>query len=271
MIKKRYMAFIMACFFTAMTCALPVEAASTKDTKKSSQSSSVSKKSKKSAKVDKVASAERKTSAKKSATQSASKKTTAKKSSSKKSTKKKSSAKRAEADSNTNSQQIWMERAAKSDMQTGVASWYGGKLHGGKTASGESYDMHMFTAAHRTLPLGTVVKVTDEKSGDSVMVCINDRGPYIRGRVIDLSYAAAEQLGLDSRGVAEVALEVVSNAEGNPLNEDEAFFVDLVGDDASGKDFIGPFRQFADASVMQEVLREQHPKAAIVVRPVASK
>lgn len=264
MIKKRYMAFIMACMFAVMTCALPVEAASTKDTKKSTAKSSVSQKAVKKSKTVKTASADRKAVTKKTAAKSSAKKNTSKKSS-----KKKSSAKR--ADAKTNSQQIWLERAANSDMQTGVASWYGNKFHGGSTASGESYDMHMFTAAHRTLPLGTVVKVIDENSGDSVMVCINDRGPYIRGRVIDLSFAAAEQLGLDSRGVAPVALEVISNAEGNPLNEDEAFYVDLVGDDASGKDFIGPFRQFADASVMQEVLREQHPKASIVVRPVASK
>lgn len=270
MIKKQYMALIMAFVFAAMTCALPVEAASTKDTKKSTQTSSAAKKSqKKSDKITKTSAPKTKVAATKTRSKSTAKSTAPKASTTKKSTKKKATSQRSA--SRLTSQEIWMERASKSDMQTGVASWYGGKFHGGRTASGEAYDMHMFTAAHRTLPLGTVVKVTDEKSGESVMVCINDRGPFIRGRVIDLSYAAAEQLGLDSRGVASVALEVITDAEGSPLNEADAFYVDIVGDDADGKGFIGPFRQFADASVMQEVLREQHPKASIVVRPTASK
>lgn len=270
MIKKQYIALIMAFVFAAMTCALPVEAASTKDTKKSTQTSSATKKSqKKSATVAKASGTKTTVAAKKTRGKSTAKNSASQAPAAKKSTKKKSVSKRSA--SRSTSQEIWMERASKSDMQTGVASWYGGQFHGGRTASGEAYDMHMFTAAHRTLPLGTVVKVIDEKSGDSVMVCINDRGPFIRGRVIDLSYAAAEQLGLDSRGVASVALEVITDAEGSPLNEDDAFYVDIVGDNADGKDFIGPFRQFADASVMQEVLREQHPKASIVVRPLASK
>lgn len=259
----RHLAFVMALFFGVIMCALPVEAASTQNTKKTKLSVE-----KKSGKSTKSLAAKKSSVPKSTALKSSSKK-------SKKNTKKKSKSKPlAATDSSPNSQQIWLERAAKSEMQTGIASWYGNKFHGGSTASGESYDMHMFTAAHRTLPLGTVVKVTDEKSGDSVMVCINDRGPYTRGRVIDLSFAAAEQIGLsDGRGITSVALEVISNAEGNPLNEDEAFYVDLVGEEekTGAKDFIGPFRQFADASVMQEVLRTQHPKAAIVVRPIASR
>lgn len=265
MISMRHMAFIVALLFGVVMCALPVEAASTQNTKKSSKTASSSKAihTKKAPSKETLA-APKSSVAKNSALKSSSKKT--------KSTGKKKSRAKKSASNTLNSQQIWMERAAKSDMQTGIASWYGDKFHGGSTASGESYDMHMFTAAHRTLPLGTVVKVTDEKSGDSVMVCINDRGPYIRGRVIDLSFAAAEQLGMnDGRGITAVALEVVSNAEGNPLNEDEAFYVDLVGNEADDKGFVGPFRQFADASVMQEILRTQHPKAAVVVRPVASR
>ncbi|MEG2173395.1 MAG: septal ring lytic transglycosylase RlpA family protein [Desulfovibrionaceae bacterium] len=253
MIYMRHMAFIVALLFGVVMCALPVEAASTKNSPKTSKTSSSSK----------VVHKKSVTSKKNIASKSSSKKH-------KRSSKKKHNTK-ISADNSSNSQQIWLERAAKSELQTGKASWYGDRFHGGSTASGESYDRYMFTAAHRTLPLGTVVKVTDEKSGDSVMVCINDRGPYIRGRVIDLSFAAAAQLGIDDRGVASVAVEVVSNAEGNPLNENEAFYVDLLGNEPEGKDFIGPFRQFADASVMQEVLRGQHPKAAVVVRPLASR
>lgn len=259
MICMRHWAFLMALFFGVVTCALPVEAASTKNTKKTS--TSVKKK-----KAD--ASSKSLTGKKQSASKSTAMKSSNKKT--KTTSKKKNKAKK-QAE-NTNSRQVWLDRAANSEMQTGIASWYSPKFHGGSTASGESYDMNMFTAAHRTLPLGTVVKVTDEKSGDSVVVCINDRGPFIRGRVIDLSFAAAEQLGMnDGRGITPVAVEVVSTAEGTPLNDDEAFYVDLVGSDSDDKSFIGPFRQFADASVMQEVLRSQHPKAAVVLRPIASR
>lgn len=274
MILLRYLAFVVGVFFITTTCALPVDAAptsknNTQTTQKASSSKVQTKSKGKSGKKATVASnTQKKAQAKKSSSSKSSLKASAKKG--KTSAKKKAKTKKIAA-KQVDSQQVWLDRAANSDMQTGVASWYGGKAHGGRTASGESYDMHMFTAAHRTLPMGTVVKVIDEASGDSVMVCINDRGPFIRGRVIDLSYAAAEKIGLDGRGVTSVALEVISNAEGNPINENEAFYVGLVGEDTTAKDFIGPFRQFADASVMQEVLRTQHPKAAIVVRPVASR
>src|SRR5262249_35789036 len=80
--------------------------------------------------------------------------------------------------------------------QTGRASWYGRGFHGRKTANGERFDMHALTAAHRTLPLGSYVRVTNPSTNESVVVRINDRGPYARGRVIDLSYAAAKILHL---------------------------------------------------------------------------
>ena len=107
-------------------------------------------------------------------------------------------------------------------MLTGKASWYGRDFHGGSTASGVDYDMYTFTAAHRTLPIGTVVKVTDQDNGKSVMVCVTDRGPYVRGRIIDLSYAAAKQLDLSKRGVGKVDLEVISDESGTPLKADQA-------------------------------------------------
>lgn len=94
---------------------------------------------------------------------------------------------------------------------SGYASWYGKDFHGKKTASGEVYDMHEFTAAHRTLPFGTLVKVHRD-NGRSVVVRINDRGPFVRGRVIDVSYAAAKDLGLNVDGVARVRLEKVGDA-----------------------------------------------------------
>ena len=92
----------------------------------------------------------------------------------------------------------------------GLASWYGEQFHGNQTASGEIYDMHQHTAAHRTLPFGTVVRVRVVENRKSVVVRINDRGPFVSGRVIDLSYAAARDLGMVQAGVAEVELEVVN-------------------------------------------------------------
>ncbi len=94
-------------------------------------------------------------------------------------------------------------------IQVGYASWYGPKFHGRKTASGEIYDMHALTAAHKSLPFGTLVRVVNLENGKSVVVRINDRGPYVKGRIIDLSYAAAKRIGLDKTGVAKVRLEII--------------------------------------------------------------
>ena len=92
-------------------------------------------------------------------------------------------------------------------VQMGKASWYGGKWHGGPTASGETYNKRSMTAAHRSLPFGTRVRVTNLRNGKSVVVRINNRGPYIKGRIIDLSEAAAEQLGMIKAGVVPVKVE----------------------------------------------------------------
>lgn len=88
-----------------------------------------------------------------------------------------------------------------------VASWYGPKFHGRKTASGEIFDMYKFTAAHKTLPFGTRLRVTNPENGRSVVVKINDRGPFVRGRDIDLSYAAARKIGLLQKGTSRVYVE----------------------------------------------------------------
>lgn len=93
--------------------------------------------------------------------------------------------------------------------EVGIASWYGPGFHGKTTANGELYDMYAFTAAHKTLPFGTVVEVVDLDTGRSVVVRINDRGPFVPGRIIDLSYAAAEALGILERGTARVGLIVL--------------------------------------------------------------
>ena len=95
-------------------------------------------------------------------------------------------------------------------VHTGQASWYGEPHHGQRTASGEIYDMRQLTAAHLTIPLGTRLLVTNLKNGRTVEVRVNDRGPVAAGRIIDLSYAAAEELGAVSDGLFPVRVRVVS-------------------------------------------------------------
>ena len=93
--------------------------------------------------------------------------------------------------------------------ELGMASWYGGSFHGRLTANGQVYDQFKMTAAHRLLPLGSVVRVTNPENGREVEVFINDRGPFIRGRIIDLSYAAAEHLGAVYPGTLPVVVQVL--------------------------------------------------------------
>lgn len=97
--------------------------------------------------------------------------------------------------------------------QRGVASWYGRKFHGQKTANGETYNMYAMSAAHPTLPLPSYARVTHEASGRSVIVRVNDRGPFLRGRVIDLSYAAAAKLGIIGKGSDRVVVEAITHAD----------------------------------------------------------
>jgi len=99
--------------------------------------------------------------------------------------------------------------AKKGKTEKGLASWYGEPYHGRRTASGEIYDMHEMTAAHRTLPFGTIVKVKRTDSGEEVKLRITDRGPFIKGRIIDLSFAAAKKINLDFDGVAPVKVMVI--------------------------------------------------------------
>lgn len=95
------------------------------------------------------------------------------------------------------------------EVVTGRASWYGRAHHGLVTASGERYDMHALTAAHRSLPFGTRLRVTNLNNGEVVEVRINDRGPMIQGRILDLSYAAAQKLGAVGAGVIPVSFTVL--------------------------------------------------------------
>ncbi|CAA6822502.1 MAG: Rare lipoprotein A precursor [uncultured Sulfurovum sp.] len=96
----------------------------------------------------------------------------------------------------------------RSNQLLGNGSWYGKKYHGRQTASGEPYNMYAYTAAHKTLAFGTMVKVTNLKNNRSVIVRINDRGPFVGGRIIDLSYMAAKELDYINDGVAKLKLEL---------------------------------------------------------------
>jgi len=102
--------------------------------------------------------------------------------------------------------------------QRGIASWYGPNFHGKYTSNGEVYNMYAYTAAHKTLPMNTIVKVTNLNNGKSVIVRINDRGPFVKGRIIDLSYIAGKKIGLDITGTAPVVLKVIGFKGKNFVN-----------------------------------------------------
>ena len=107
----------------------------------------------------------------------------------------------------------------KEHTLVGKASWYGERFQGRTTASGEPFDMYAFTAAHKTLPFHSVVRVTDPESRKSVVVRITDRGPYGKGRVVDLSWAAAHDLDMVRRGVIPVRVEVLQWGDGSYVRE----------------------------------------------------
>jgi rare lipoprotein A len=111
------------------------------------------------------------------------------------------------------------------NVQKGLASWYGPEFHGKLTSNKEIYDMHDLTAAHPTLPFGTYVKVTNLDNGRSVVVRINDRGPFVKGRIIDLSYAAATKLGMGGAGVVPVVIEVLKKY--SPKKSSQKYFVQV--------------------------------------------
>ena len=101
-------------------------------------------------------------------------------------------------------------------VERGIASWYGESFHGRPTSTGEPYNMYAMTAAHKTLPLPTYVRVTDLDTGNRVVVRVNDRGPFVEGRIIDLSYIAAVKLGIAGAGVARVEVRALDPAAVDP-------------------------------------------------------
>ena len=104
----------------------------------------------------------------------------------------------------------------KGNVQEGVSSWYGKEFDGRPTSSGEIFDMHALTAAHRTLPLGTTIQVTNLDNGREAVLKVNDRGPFIAGRILDCSYGAAKKLGFAGAGLARVRIEVIKPGRERP-------------------------------------------------------
>lgn len=135
-------------------------------------------------------------------------------------------------------------------MEEGVASWYGVPFNGRRTSNGEVYDMHTMTAAHRTLPFNTIVRVTNMRNGKQTEVRINDRGPFVANRVIDLSMAASQAIDMIGTGTAQVRLEVVSATE----NPSIGYFCVQVG----------AFLQADNANRLKAQLERDYPPVNIV-------
>ena len=111
-----------------------------------------------------------------------------------------------------NGQRYYVRSSAVGYKEQGIASWYGYKFHGNKTSNGEVYDMYEMTAAHKSLPLPTYVRVTNLKNNRSIIVRVNDRGPFAKGRIIDLSYVAAQKLDMVKAGTARVEVEALTGS-----------------------------------------------------------
>lgn len=145
-------------------------------------------------------------------------------------------------------------------VEEGDASYYAGSFHGRRTASGEKYDKNALTAAHRTLPFGTYVRVTELSSGRAVVVRINDRGPFKAGRVIDLSERAARELGFLAKGVAAVRLEVTQVPESPPAPATQAQFFDVQGRPVQPKAYgvqIGAFAELQNARTLAQNAKKE--------------
>ena len=115
-----------------------------------------------------------------------------------------------------NGKRYYVMKSSSGYVEQGVASWYGNKFHGRRTSSGETYDMYAMTAAHKSLPLPTYARVTNLQNGRSVVVKVNDRGPFLHNRIIDLSYAAAEKLDIVNKGTGFVEVRALDPGKPEP-------------------------------------------------------
>jgi len=130
---------------------------------------------------------------------------------------------------------------------TGIASWYGPDFNGKLTASGEVYDMNALTAAHKTLPLGTIVEVKNLDNGRTVRLTINDRGPFVRGRIIDLSYRGAKELGVVKKGTAHVRV--------TPLGRDARYIKYIKVNDSGSGEYTVQLGAFTSKDKAERLLR----------------
>lgn len=172
------------------------------------------------------------------------------------------------------------EKVSLGDQFDGYASWYGPDFHAKKTSNGETYNMYAHTAAHKTFPMNTVVRVLNVENGKSTIVRINDRGPFVEGRIIDLSNAAAHDIDMVKVGTAKVRLEVIGF--GGVVNKDskqsvqsiqsddilsEEFKVDKTPKSVSGGDFaiqVGAFRKKEGAQITQERFSHLPPYQSVI-------
>jgi len=152
---------------------------------------------------------------------------------------------------------------AKGYEERGIASWYGEPFHGEKTSNGEIYDMYGFTAAHKTLPFGTLVSVRNLENGQKINVRINDRGPFVHGRIIDLSYSAADKLGIIGRGTARVELVAVGIAL-SPKTGNTPGSYDAVDFSRGNFTFqVGAFRDRKNAQQQKQTLSRKYENVHI--------
>ena len=176
--------------------------------------------------------------------------------------------------------------------EDGVASWYGRDFHGKTTANGERYNMYAMTAAHKLLPLGTKVRVTHLRNGKSIVVRVNDRGPFVGDRIIDLSYASAKELGMIGTGTARVRVEAIETFGGaSPGDMNGRFYIQIaaLSSQASAQDLVrrlqnrnlggrafyapslglwrvqaGPFNSLNRAEDLSDELNRQYPSNFVV-------
>ena len=144
--------------------------------------------------------------------------------------------------------------------QEGVASWYGKDFHGKKTSNGEVYDMHAMTAGHKTLPLGVFVKVRNKENGRETVVRVNDRGPFVKNRIIDLSYSAAKTLGVDAKGTAPVRIEALGYKAGGAS---EGYKAPETYDSGTYSVQVGAFQFQDNATRLADQLRKVHGYAEV--------
>lgn len=152
------------------------------------------------------------------------------------------------------------------DTFSGRASWYGTDFHGKSTSNGEAYDMYAMSAAHKTLPMNTVVRVTNTENNEQTIVRINDRGPFVESRIIDLSYAAAERIGVARKGTASVTLEVLGFEPSSSRTIDMKLLAKGPRESVLNAFFvqIGSFERFEGALTTKQKYASFHGYSAII-------